>query len=1150
MVKVVKSYGIAIRGNEVQLIVPSSIAENGFQTVVLHASPWSSTSGTLLGIKWTFDDSPTSTQEQIHRVSWVANCLSTVLDQANAPFFSVRKDGTITAWNDYMEKLTKLASKDATKRCLPELLSTESQRRLQEAMEVAWESKLGPSVPLHFLDGFVIITGLSPQFDANGEVAGAICVGCLQRVSEESPSRLSTPVARINNKGCAAAMHEMRSPLHGIIGLASTLAQDEGTMQKPLKLISQGADRVLGHITSLMDYWDLVVDANIDVIGEEEGLQLDGVLHDVIQRCESAVDKRSRPIKRKEVTLTHVVDKDLRKLSWDANYIQQMLFHLVLNALKFTETGHVKVLVSNATNDGVQITIEDTGLGIAKHNMGRVFLPFEKEDNSESGAHEGLGLGLTIANEVVKKCGGTFDFDSTKGKGSTVTVVLPRRRMSVSVFGGKRALPKPFNDEPVPLSKSSKVSRRDCVMDCPWITAAAPPSAPKSFGGPSGVTLTLTRPRNEQVLMEVAEAVGSAAPTMSTFDAISSQVAPCVVGESIVMSVDDDHVNQEVMRSMLEPLGYKLIFCMDGQQCLKHMQSNQDEVPHLVLLDLMMPGMSGFDVLQVLRKHFDILKLPIIMVSAKNQIESVVRGFEIGCNDWVHKPFDRQDLTARVRLHLQIREATRRLISARSTQVSLDCLPEMAGESTKAVTPTVVQSSALWITLSTRLEGVSILAVARIFEAFTETCHSRGIKRVACVGFCYLAVQSGTSADTDSLMLLALELQGITRSLCAKGGDGEGDDVISFKAVIHSDRHTAPVIGRDTAARQYPDTSQFGPTVHTAMLISNAVSMEGIYMSAPTRSGLGIAVEHELRLSSMHIGQLNVGSSLNLDTKQGLNKEHDNGAIYRVMRAGDKELVNEQRCASNTATPSPQAKAPMQKAVMAEPWPPVLEGGIARQGASREVGKGAVPNMQHPEPTNQGALNMQHQHSNMQHPNNPVPNMQHPSNQNIPTQRPPQSMPTTFMQQTTGTMPPMDMVPGSDCFGPLMFLQWQNAHLQAELRHAQQQVFAAKAELSKTQMRSESFEKNAVELAERVEHLELDLCFRNICGSMSAPSNAGAQFAVATSAQRIDIDQGAAVGSYTQAGMVSSIGAMPRPGMLYGGSLPLGGQDRGAPPNA
>merc|ERR1719343_1967569 len=95
---------------------------------------------------------------------------------------------------------------------------------------------------------------------------------------------------------------------------------------------------------------------------------------------------------------------------------------------------------------------------------------------------------------------------------------------------------------------------------------------------------------------------------------------------------------------------------MNGMECCQYMDQESSSAPSLILLDLMMPGMSGFDVLQAQRKKYRIVDMPVIMVSAKNQAASVVKGIELGCNDWIHKPFDRQELIARVRLQIQMRE--------------------------------------------------------------------------------------------------------------------------------------------------------------------------------------------------------------------------------------------------------------------------------------------------------------------------------------------------------------------------------------------------------------------------------------------------------------------------------------------------------------
>merc|ERR1719191_2078697 len=130
----------------------------------------------------------------------------------------------------------------------------------------------------------------------------------------------------------------------------------------------------------------------------------------------------------------------------------------------------------------------------------------------------------------------------------------------------------------------------------------------------------------------------------------------------------------------------------------------------------MMPGINGLEVLQMQRRTYPLeeMMLPIIMVSAKNQISSVVRGFELGCNDWIHKPFDRQDLAARVRLQLKLRDAVWKnraepelAIDVRQAQMQ-SALADLGPGSPKPPMPfasTLVASSVLWVTISMCLEG-------------------------------------------------------------------------------------------------------------------------------------------------------------------------------------------------------------------------------------------------------------------------------------------------------------------------------------------------------------------------------------------------------------------------------------------------------------
>lgn len=122
-------------------------------------------------------------------------------------------------------------------------------------------------------------------------------------------------------------------------------------------------------------------------------------------------------------------------------------------------------------------------------------------------------------------------------------------------------------------------------------------------------------------------------------------------GEIEIMSVDDDPINQMVIENLLQPCGYKLTLCMDGVQCLERI-AMRGFIPDLMLLDVMMPHLNGYEVCSRLRALHGTIALPILMVSAKNDHESVVKCFEAGGNDFVHKPFHREELLSRIKMQL------------------------------------------------------------------------------------------------------------------------------------------------------------------------------------------------------------------------------------------------------------------------------------------------------------------------------------------------------------------------------------------------------------------------------------------------------------------------------------------------------------------
>ncbi|GFH12209.1 uncharacterized protein HaLaN_07849, partial [Haematococcus lacustris] len=137
-----------------------------------------------------------------------------------------------------------------------------------------------------------------------------------------------------------------------------------------------------------------------------------------------------------------------------------------------------------------------------------------------------------------------------------------------------------------------------------------------------------------------------------------------------VLSVDDDPVNQMVVQNLLTPEGYQIIQAMDGQEALDILAADS-VLPDVILLDVMMPGMSGYEVCRKLRELYPLSCIPVIMISAKSKEEHIVEGLAAGSNDYVVKPFGRQEILARISAHLRFRDS---VYQAGEMAGSTDCI--------------------------------------------------------------------------------------------------------------------------------------------------------------------------------------------------------------------------------------------------------------------------------------------------------------------------------------------------------------------------------------------------------------------------------------------------------------------------------------------
>lgn len=269
-----------------------------------------------------------------------------------------------------------------------------------------------------------MLMGMSPLFGPGGGVVGVLCAG---QVELPPVSVLEESFGVVFRKMRHLVMHELHSPLHGICGLAADLAAEESPMKKPLLMISHSVRWISELVTNMMDYWD--IEAEVELA--KDALTVDALVKEAIQQCERAVGKQGTPLRHEGVKIEQVVGEGLPPVKGDAPSLVKMFRHVFSNAIRFTNKGTVRIIVSLERVEGAQgisVTVKDTGIGTSPMHRQRIFEPFQQEDSSASKLYDGLGLGLTIARGVAMRHNGFCHLEhSTKGQGSTFCIWLPCR---------------------------------------------------------------------------------------------------------------------------------------------------------------------------------------------------------------------------------------------------------------------------------------------------------------------------------------------------------------------------------------------------------------------------------------------------------------------------------------------------------------------------------------------------------------------------------------------------------------------------------------------------------------------------------------------------------------------------------------------------
>ncbi|MEA3084633.1 MAG: hypothetical protein QOC89_2330 [Paraburkholderia sp.] len=293
----------------------------------------------------------------------------------------------------------------------------------------------------------------------------------------------------------------------------------------------------------------------------------------------------------------------------DREMWEKVVMNLLSNAYKFTFFGTIRVAVRAIASGGVEVSVSDSGIGIAEDEIPRLFERFHRVVGAPGRSVEGSGIGLAMVQELVKLHGGTVQVESRLGEGACFTVALPRGA-ALSHAANEAA------DQGV-RAAMSKHARTYVDAALRW------------------------SPENE-ILTDAPSAMAPAGD-------VAPDATPIAAARLLV--VDDNADLREYMSRILRAAGHDVQLATDGVAAL---EAARAAPPDLILSDVMMPRLDGFGLLRELRADPELRDTPFLMLSARAGEEARVGGIEHGADDYLTKPFSARELLARVAGNLQL----------------------------------------------------------------------------------------------------------------------------------------------------------------------------------------------------------------------------------------------------------------------------------------------------------------------------------------------------------------------------------------------------------------------------------------------------------------------------------------------------------------
>ena len=412
----------------------------------------------------------------------------------------------------------------------------------------------------------------------------------------------------------ANVSHELRTPLTMITAPIDSLMHGEyGKLPQAsfdiFKAMKKNANRLTTLIGDLLDF--AKIEAGKMTVNIQN-INVSNLVSFCISNVRSAANSKGIALNFTDETgeLVAQVDRDL---------MEKAVFNLLSNAMKYNRPGGRITVVIETLDEQFTIRVKDTGIGIPDESLANIFDRFSQVDSSSSRNQDGTGIGLSLTKEIVDLHNGQILVSSELGKGSEFAIRLPiLSPMKAQTSTADAATGEIEMDDRIHLSNN--VHNQDLIND-------------RAFK-------------------------------------IDNDSLPGTVENSseTILIVEDNEDMQFYLESLLKKR-YQTLLSPNGKTALEILKI---EDVSLMLADIMMPEMDGYELVRQVRDQEKYADLPIILLTAKSEITDKIKGIEKGANDYLTKPFSPEELLARIRSQLKFKSLRDNLISARKKQASAD----------------------------------------------------------------------------------------------------------------------------------------------------------------------------------------------------------------------------------------------------------------------------------------------------------------------------------------------------------------------------------------------------------------------------------------------------------------------------------------------